>query len=282
MLFILNNIVDFLKKIYSLKLNILQINSPMKYNFHHGRSRPLGSLQNACTQFFRDISCPKFSNYLSIILVLFFVSWQSNSFAQCNYNLPFGTGPSVIELTGFYPLPYAFGTSFETVPAALASATIIQSNLDITICFYGDMDNANESFDVVISGQTFSTGGFGTVPTSGNPQCVPFSVMVANVESDVQADGDIDIMYNNFGSGWNGSFLPLAVPPVFETFNAQVQSATFIYDLDLGLTASSLMECQDGTNIVFTTSINPTIFSGISEISISPAMGAAFTPTNAP
>ncbi|MFT6741905.1 MAG: hypothetical protein ACJAVF_003420, partial [Paraglaciecola sp.] len=43
MLFILNNIVDFLKKIYSLKLNILQINSPMKYNFHHGRSRPLGS-----------------------------------------------------------------------------------------------------------------------------------------------------------------------------------------------------------------------------------------------
>jgi hypothetical protein len=282
MLFILNNIVDFLKKIYSLKLNILQINSPMKYNFHHGRSRPLGSLQNACTQFFRDISCPKFSNYLSIILVLFFVSWQSNSFAQCNYNLPFGTGPSVIELTGFYPLPYAFGTSFETVSAALASATIVQSNLDITICFYGDMDNANESFDVVISGQTFSTGGFGTVPTSGNPQCVPFSVMVANVESDVQADGDIDIMYNNFGSGWNGSFLPLAVPPVFETFNAQVQSATFIYDLDLGLTASSLMECQDGTNIVFTTSINPTIFSGISEISISPAMGAAFTPTNAP
>ena len=159
--------------------------------------------------------------------------------AQCTFNQ--GLGAVVSQDLDDDNAP--FNTDFDAFSAALAPAVTVNTNMTITICFWGDMNNNNETFDVVIAGQTFSTGDFGFVPTQGSPACVNFVVNAANVQTDI-ADGDIDIQYTNFGGGWNNN------NNGGDEFNAQVQAASFEFDINAAIN-NVTNRCQDGTNGVW-------------------------------
>ncbi|RME99840.1 MAG: HYR domain-containing protein, partial [Bacteroidetes bacterium] len=121
----------------------------------------------------------------------------------------------------------------------LASQITLQSPLSIRICFWGDMGDANETFDVVIAGQTFSTGGFGTDPTQAMQQCQTFMIPAAAADADL-VDGDLDITYTNFGAGWTAQ----GNTGGSDEFQAQVVETSFTYIIDVTINMQA-DRCQD-------------------------------------
>lgn len=198
--------------------------------------------------------------------------------AQCTYTRGAGSYQSETYTT---PGPMApavsYATSFGVTPALLASSFSATDDMEITLCFYGEMNDADERWDVRISGQTFANqGAFGVSTSSGSPRCIDYTVSAGNVTSDLN-DGDIDIQFLNFEGGWVTG----------DGFNARIDEARFEYDLDLSVAPIS-DRCQDGAD--FTVSATPAVdpvvasFLGISvgySITPNPGSGAFNTTTGA-
>jgi hypothetical protein len=117
--------------------------------------------------------------------------------------------------------PYT--TDVDIYASGLNPSFTVTSSVVVTICFWGDMNDANKTFNANIAGVSFSTGAFGSTPTEGNPACRDFRVSAGSIEGDL-TDGDIDISYDNFGADWT---VPAAdadpANPDGDEFNAQVR-----------------------------------------------------------
>ncbi|MGH1437180.1 MAG: HYR domain-containing protein [Lewinella sp.] len=158
----------------------------------------------------------------------------------CNYSM----GPAATLSQDFDTDTPPFTTSFIAL-SGLGDNVTLQTPMTVRICFWGDMGNGNETFDVVIAGQTFPTGGFGSNPTIGSQQCRDFIIPTLAADNEIN-DGDVDIVYNNFGAGWTSN--PGTDAP--DDFNARVVSANFDYVVDITLNSPS-DRCQDGTDVTF-------------------------------
>ena len=199
-----------------------------------------------------------------LLALLLGAAWPALN-AQCTY-----TRGSSGYLSQSYTQPapmdpaVSYSTSFGVTPTLVASSFVATDDMEITLCYYGDMNDADERWDVRISGQTFANqGAFGSTTSAGSPRCIDYTVSAANVSNDL-SDGDIDIQYLNFEAGWLTG----------DAFNARIDEARFEYDLDLSV-ASISDRCQDGAdfNVTGTPFINPldAIFAGI-------AVGYSITP----
>ncbi|MEM7574123.1 MAG: HYR domain-containing protein [Bacteroidota bacterium] len=192
------------------------------------------------------------SGILLLALIFSFASMGSLS-AQCTFsggNFPVTSGDTDNEAD-----PVSFSQNNNIFPAAVGNLVMVQGNTTVEICFWGDMGGNNETFDVVIGGQTFSSGDFGTNPSQASPACRTFVATNAAAISTDLDDGNIGITYNNFGNGWdvmdndggnNGG----------DQFNAQVNSISFDYNIPTSLSSSASSSCSDGANITFTATPN--------------------------
>ncbi|MEO1714714.1 MAG: hypothetical protein AAFU60_15390, partial [Bacteroidota bacterium] len=180
----------------------------------------------------------------------------------------FNQGPSITVSENFNDSLPPYTASFTALGAGLGAIADVQSNMQIEICFWGDMDAPNETWQVVISGQTFNAGGYGVVPTSAIPVCEVFNVLASNVETDL-ADGDIDISYQSFGLGWVAG---ATSDP--DNFSAQVISADFNYNIPVSISSPS-DRCTDAADITFAVSPqNGTATGDITSLDIFPATSA--------
>lgn len=146
--------------------------------------------------------------------------------------------------TGQPAPPYT--TELSMFSAALGSVVDVTGALSVEICFWGDFGEANETFDVVIAGQTTSITGAPTGTTAGNPYCQ--TIMVNNnaaLETDL-ADGDIDVSYTNFGAGFTND--PMTSSP--DDFNAQVRNYSMNYEVPVTIDDPA-DRCTDGGDIAY-------------------------------
>lgn len=170
----------------------------------------------------------------SLILMLCFTQYSWGQAASCTFDG--GAGTTVSEDFNTSPPPYT--TNYAALGTGLGAILSVETDATINICFWGDMNATNETWDVVISGETFSAGAFGTNATSGNPVCLNYTVPAASLEIDL-ADGDIDISYENFGAGWVVGAINNP-----DDFNAQVTSIEFDYSIPLTINTPT-DRCQD-------------------------------------
>lgn len=197
-----------------------------------------------------------------------------------NCALDRGPGEVVAEDYDLNQGPYT--TDVDIFAAGLNPFFTVTSSVAVTICFWGDMNSANETFTATIAGVPFNTGAFGTTVTANNPACRTFNVPASNVAADL-ADGDIDISYGNFGAGW--TIPPVTDPPTNpagDEFNAQVLSFKIEFDIDPTITnPSGAFVCQNEAAFSFTGApVNGTA-GGVGNFSISPASAALNTATGA-
>lgn len=138
--------------------------------------------------------------------------------------------------------PASASTSFSyTIPGNPAAVgdgglagVVLDAGLDIQICFWGDMDQANENFDVTIEGTSPVTVIVGVATSAADPYCQTFVVTAAEASAAL-ADGQITVTYDNLGSNWypqsSGGF---NIPTGTNNFNAQVSefSGTYSYSIE--------------------------------------------------
>ncbi len=178
------------------------------------------------------------------LLTLLFLLGHSTLAAQCTFD-----GGQGAALNGDYDTQQTFTQTYATVNALVAPLVDITSDLTVRICFWGDMNNANETWRTTISGVAFNNiGGIGSTPTAANPFCRDFVIPEASAQADIAADGDVDITYDNFGAGWTAD--PMTGGS--DDFNARVESVNFNYTIPTTIMGSAASSCQDGTDITFT------------------------------
>ncbi|MEL7250736.1 MAG: hypothetical protein AAFO03_20070, partial [Bacteroidota bacterium] len=161
---------------------------------------------------------------------------------------------------------------YDIFPTALASRVSVIGNASVTICYYGDVDNADETWSVTLSGQNLATteGNFTPPPTASNPRCRTYVVDNSNFQSDLTADGDLDFTFDLNGAGWQYSN---SVPPnpAGDEFSYFVQSVSFNYVIDIPLVASATQVCPAGDDVTFMTSLpNGTVPGDNGTFSITP------------
>ena len=107
-----------------------------------------------------------------LLALLLGAAWPALN-AQCTY-----TRGSSGYLSQTYTQPgpmdpaVSYSTSFGVTPSLVASSFVATDNMEITLCYYGDMNDPNERWDVRISGQTFANqGAFGSTTSAGSPRC---------------------------------------------------------------------------------------------------------------
>jgi hypothetical protein len=212
-----------------------------------------------------------------IALLSFFFLLSGSLTAQCLLE----RGPGVIVAQDYDLNQGPYITDVDVYAGALNPSVTVTSNVTFTICFWGDMNNNNETFDVTIAGVTFSTGGFGSSTSVSNPACRLFTVSAANISTSL-ADGDIDVSYRNFGSGW--TIPPVTDPPnpnpPGDEFNAQVQSFMIGFDIEPTIANPfGAFVCQNEGLLRFSgTPANGTA-GGVGNFSITPASAALNTAT---
>ena len=96
-----------------------------------------------------------------------------------------------------YTIP---GNTFAVGDGGLAGVEL-DADLSIEICFWGDMDGADENFDVTIEGTTAVTIDIQAATSAANPFCETFTLTVAEATTAL-ADGQITITYDNLGTDW--------------------------------------------------------------------------------
>jgi hypothetical protein len=89
------------------------------------------------------------------ILLSFFLLFSASLRSQCLFDG--ATGTVVADDFDNGTAPYA--TEYNVFPVIGANVDVT-SIATVTICFWGDMSDNDETFDVVISGQTFPTTNF--------------------------------------------------------------------------------------------------------------------------
>jgi hypothetical protein len=192
----------------------------------------------------------------SVVICLCFL-WTNFISAQNPTQCEFlqGTGEVVSAtsdtISDGNPPPPPYSTGYSVFTPAFGSIVEVTTPMNITICFWGDMNGSDETFNVRISNEVKNSGAFGFTTSVGNPSCVTFSVAASSVETDL-GDGDIDISYETFGAGWTEN----PATGGLDTFNAQVQSVAFEYQVNPTIT-SPADACQDGSDITFTATPAP-------------------------
>ncbi|MEL6660904.1 MAG: hypothetical protein AAFR36_30910, partial [Bacteroidota bacterium] len=177
--------------------------------------------------------------------------------------------------------PASATTSFTTIIPGNTDAVgdgglvgvIFDADLDIEICFWGDMDGADENFDVTVEELTTVTIDIQAATSEAVPFCQTFTLTVAQATTAL-ADGEITIIYDNLGDDWfpqtdgDGDNIDTGT----NNFNAQVSdiSADYSYsiaddpipvfcqaqaDVDLGTyvelqTATSTFDNFEGTGVL--------------------------------
>ncbi|SER23372.1 HYR domain-containing protein [Neolewinella agarilytica] len=214
-------------------------------------------------------------HYRCFLFLLLLVSSGFGSLsAQCTFTGSAGTTLSEDYDTnqGPYSLTYA------TLPASLATSYVTAtSDATIEICFYGDMNNDSETWSTVIEGVTFASGAYGRSPTVGDPFCQIITLPEANLNSGL-SDGDLDISFSNFGTGWTAADNGDAT---IDLFNAFVRSVRFDYEVEVSI-SSPADQCQDGTDVTFSsTPPNGTATGDLVSYEIFPATPGFNTTTGA-
>lgn len=153
-------------------------------------------------------------------------------------------------------LVVSYSISFGVIFMFVVFSFVVIDDMEIILCYYGDMNDFNECWDVCIFGQIFvNQGVFGLMIFVGFFCCIDYIVSVANVFSDL-SDGDIDIQYFNFEAGW----------VIGDVFNVCIDEVCFEYDLDLLVVFISDC-CQDGVDFnvmgIFFINLVNVIFVGI-------------------
>lgn len=190
-------------------------------------------------------SLPFLLRFFSLSFLLLATITTQRIQAQCSFNGTQGTTLNRDYDTNQGP----YDVTYATLPAALASPYVtVTSNATIEICFFGDMNNSDETWTTRIEGVNFNSGNFGSTTTASNPVCQTFTLPMATANSGIN-DGDLDIRYQGFGAGWT---IPNpAGNPGGDEFNAFVRSVRFDYEVDVTIN-NPANQCQDGTDITFT------------------------------
>ncbi len=166
--------------------------------------------------------------------------------AQCNYSSS-GSFPVIAEDTDDETAPFSFTQNLDVFSAGLGDVVEVTGPVSVRICFWGDMNAANETFAVNVAGNMVGTvGDLGYTPSQASPYCETFVLNSANdVEDDLaDLDGDINITYNGFGGGWNNNDAGA------DQFSAQVVSVSFNYDVPVTISNPG-NACSDGTDLAF-------------------------------
>lgn len=87
---------------------------------------------------------------------------------------------------------------------------ILDVELDIEICFWGDMDGVDENFDVIIEGSGVVMVNVQDVISENDLYCEIFILMVVEVIM-VLVDGQIIVIYDNLGLDWYLQMILLGV-----------------------------------------------------------------------
>lgn len=130
-----------------------------------------------------------------------------------------------------YTIP---GNTFAVGDGGLAGVEL-EADLSIEICFWGDMDGADENFDVTIEGTTAVTIDIQAATSAANPFCETFTLTVAEATTAL-ADGQITITYDNLGTDWypQTDSDDENIDTGSNNFNAQVSaiSASYSYSIE--------------------------------------------------
>jgi hypothetical protein len=184
------------------------------------------------------------------LLLLAFLLWgQVPLNAQCTFSG--GPGGTINRDLDNTATPPPFLAAINTVNPVLVPFVTVTSSATVRICFWGDMRGDTETWDVIISGVTFSAiGNLGYAPDSNAPYCRDFVVPAASVQNDIDPpgpgnDADLDVTYTNFGSGWNNA------AAAGDEFNARIESATYSYRVNVAITDPADRCQDDATDMTF-------------------------------
>ena len=87
-----------------------------------------------------------------------------------------------------------------------------------------------------------------------SPACRDYTIPQAAFQSDLAADGMINIGYSNFGAGWQSS---ADNDPAGDEFNAYVERVNATFTTNLTLTTTATQACTTDGNITLTANIPP-------------------------
>ncbi|MEZ4986459.1 MAG: HYR domain-containing protein [Saprospiraceae bacterium] len=213
------------------------------------------------------------------IFLLLAMFLSNSAFAQV-VSCPYSGAQSATTTIDTDPLPVGATTqtgSYQVLPAALASRINVVGNASVIVCYYGDVEAANETWGVTISGQSVATteGAFTPAPSAATPRCRTYNIANSAFQADVSADGDLDFEFNLNGSGWQ--YNSIAADASGDDFSYYIQTVTFNYLLDVPLVASTTEACPGAaTDPTFTSSFAPGTYPGDSgSFSIEPASATA-------
>ena len=239
----------------------------------------------------RSFLCDSFTKgklpfFFSLFLLLSFCSLSLvQAQNTCTWTVPAGSvisqdfeddataDPLVNEATATTSFSTSIIGNTDAVGDGGLVGVVFDSDLVIQICFWGDMDGADENFDVTIEGSTTVTVDIAIPTFETDPECRDFTLTPAQATAAL-ADGEITITYDNLGDDWmpqtNSDGTNLSTGN--NNFNAQVSafSANYSYaiadapipvfcqaqpDVDLGTyvelqTATSTFDNFEGTGVL--------------------------------
>jgi hypothetical protein len=200
----------------------------------------------------RGIACGNLTsnNYLLTPLFLFLIICSISSVQaqnSCSWEEPEGTvttqefendgadvtpdNPASSTTSFTYTIP---GNTLPVGDGGLAGV-VLDSPLEIEICFWGDMDGADENFDVTIEGSGAVTVNIEATTSEAVPVCETFTLTIAEATTAL-ADGEITVTYDNLGTDWYPQILLPGINLNTGTneFNAQVSaiSAAYSYSIE--------------------------------------------------
>ncbi|WP_367391124.1 HYR domain-containing protein [Lewinella sp. LCG006] len=200
----------------------------------------------------RGVSCDLFAGHKHLFTTLFlFLFTCSINLLQaqntCTWEEPQGTvtnqnfendgtditpdNPASASTSFSYTIP---GNTFSVGDGGLAGV-VLDADLDIEICFWGDMNGADENFDVTIEGSSAVTVNVEMATSAADPYCQTFTLTIAEA-STALADGQITVTYDNLGTDWYPQILSpgINLNTGSNNFNAQVAaiSANYSYAIE--------------------------------------------------